>query len=110
MFAPTICKAIATLMNSIRYTEVLGYQLHFKVGRLKLFVMLGQLEDLVLVEPIAEALAVERVGLTVDALVVEGLRQRTVYRCHLEGQPAAVTCRVREELQRVACTPSLSLS
>ena len=72
--------------------------------------MLGQLEDLILVKPVAEALAVERVGLRVDALVVEGLRQRTVYRHHFEGQPAARSRGVRQELQRVACTPSLSLS
>ena len=56
--------------------------------------MLGQLEDLVPVEPVAEALAVERIGLTVDTLVVEGLRQRTFYRYHFEGQPAARSRRV----------------
>ena len=61
-----------------------------------------QLLDLRTVEPVAEALAVERVGLGVDGVVVEGRRLGRLHRHDLEGQPAARPRRVRQELHVVA--------
>ena len=64
--------------------------------------MLCQTQDLLPGEPELEALLIEGVGLAVDALVVERLVARRLDALDLEGQPAAVACRVGEELRVVA--------
>ena len=55
-----------------RLTEVQINKVEFGVLRLKLLVMLVQLYDFVPVEPVAEALLIESVGLCEDGIVVEG--------------------------------------
>ena len=55
-----------------------------------------------LLHPVLETLLIERIGLTVDTLVVEWMRARIVDTLHFEGHPAAVARRVGQELHVVA--------
>ena len=95
------CGQVFTRFYIDRLTEVLINEFLFRASRLKLLVVLRQAENLVAVEPVAEALAVERIGLTIDTFIVERTGQRALDALHLEGQPAARARRVREELHVV---------
>ena len=79
---------ILALLVLLRLSEVDIHQLRLQSWCLELAVVLGQSHDLRLREPVAEALAVEPVRLTVDALVVEGVLARREDAIDLEGQPA----------------------
>ena len=81
-------------LDALRATEILTDKLDLQTRCLKLLVMARQALYLRLREPVAETLAVERIGLAVDATVVQRILVRRLYRLHLEGQPAAVARRV----------------
>ena len=78
-----------TLLTILGRTEVPEHELTLGAWTLEQLVMPLQALYLGLVEPVAESLPVEGIGLTIDTVVVEGRRQRTLYRLHNEGQPAA---------------------
>ena len=85
-----------------RLTEVHADKLQLHVGALKITVM-GILNLYLLGrEIVAEAAEVERIHLTVDALVVERVVARRGDALHLEGHPAAVARGVAEKLRVVA--------
>jgi len=85
-----------------RLPEVHADKLQLHVGALEITVM-GILNLYLLGrEIVAEAAEVERIRLTVDALVVERMVARRGDALHLEGHPAAVARGVAEKLRVVA--------
>ena len=65
--------------------------------------MMVQLLDFFLRKPVLEAALEEGKRLGIDAFVVERMVSWRDDALHLEGQPAAVAGRVRQELGAVAC-------
>ena len=92
-------------LASLRRTGLAEVQVHqfpFEMGCLELSVMLVQLLDFFFLKPILEAALVEGVGFGINGIVVEGVLPRRTDALHLEGQPTAVACGVRQELRVVA--------
>ena len=81
-------------LSLLRLSEVDIHQLRLQSWRLELAVVLGQPHDLRLREPVLEALAVQSVRLTVDALVVQRVIAWREDAVNLEGQPTTVARRV----------------
>ena len=84
-------------------TKIQGHQFPFEMRCLKLTVMMVQLLDFFLRKPVLEAALEEGKRLGIDAFVVERMISWRDDALHLEGQPAAVAGRVRQELGAVAC-------
>ncbi len=80
----------------LRFTEIAIYQLSLQVGHHETTVTL--FGDLVIVEPILEALLVEIEGLRIDTVMFEGCVQRRLQILHLERQPTARARGVVQEL------------
>ena len=85
-----------------RLAEIQVHQLVFEAWCLKLLVVTAQLLDFFRRKPVQEAALEESKGLAVDAFVVERMVSWRDDALHLEGQPAAVAGRVRQELGVVA--------
>ena len=84
----------------LRLEEMAIHQLPFQISHLEPTVTLTG--GLTVLKPVLEALSVEIVGLSIDALVVERGLQRRLQVLHLERQPATGARRVVEELLVIA--------
>ena len=89
-------------LYSHRLSEINVDEILSRLGHFEMRIMLRQLLDIALREPVLEALAVEGIRLGVDVFVVERIVARRQDALHLEGQPAAVARQVREELDVIA--------
>ncbi len=87
---------------AIGHAQVGGDELLLHAGLLELAVVALELGIVVGIEPVAEARAVERVGLTVHPVVGHGVCPWGVDVAHEEGEPAAVVGEVGEEARVVA--------
>ena len=88
---------------AIGHAQVGGDELFFHAGFLELAVVASKLGIVVGIEPVAEALAVEGIGLGIHLDVGHGVCPWGVDVAHHEGEPAAVVGEVGEEAGIVAC-------
>ena len=87
---------------AIGHAQVGGDELLLHAGLLELAVVALELGIVVGIEPVAEARAVEGVGLAVHPGIGHGVCPRGVDVAHEEGEPAAVVGEVGEEARVVA--------
>lgn len=95
-------KELARLV-ALGATQVGEDEFLFHAWLLELAVVTLELGILFLIEPVAEARAIERVGLGVHPDVGQGMAPWGVDACDEEGEPTAVVRQVGEEARVVAC-------
>ena len=91
-----------THLVTIGHAQVGGDEFFFHTGLLELAVVAGEFGIVVGIEPVAEALAVEGIGLGIHLGVGHGVCPWGVDVAHHEGEPAAVVREVGEEARVVA--------